>query len=387
MLVGVKDTNADTEHFALDQCYALSNASHVEGLRWLASIERSGSWEHDGVSSIEGWFAIRFGRPVRVAREEVMLSRRLDELPAVFAAYAQGLLSREKVVAIASFLDPSLDEMWAIEAQGYSASWINRCAQAARRIKREEAARLDRRRELTMFFYGDVLKISGEIPGADGALVKKAFERIAGEPQKDLEGNLVPIKERYADALVALASVKLGGDADTMRSTVVVHVETKELNAVHGVASLDDGPLVASEVARRMVCDGYAQMMLQAEDGRCVGIGRRSRIIPKPLMWKVRERDRVCVCCGADFLLPTEGHHMIPWAQGGGTDLDNLVLVCLRCHRYLHERGYRVFWKDDGTVGVRRKDGSVVNNRPAPLEPKVRDRFFGPPARSAAQRK
>jgi 5-methylcytosine-specific restriction endonuclease McrA len=387
MLTAAHDTNADTEHFALDQHNALRNASDVAYLRWLARIERTGSWEHDGVSSIEGWVAIRFGRTIHTAREEVALSRRLDDLPAVFSAYADGLLSREKVVALCSFLEPEQDEAWALEAQGYSASWISRCARAARRIKREEAAEIDRRRELTMFFVGDVLKIAGEIPGADGALVKKAFERIAGEPQTDLEGRFVPIKERYADALVALASVKLGADADTMRSTVVVHCDARELNRVHGVASLDDGPLVSSEVARRLSCNGYAQMMIEAEDGRCVGIGRRSRIIPKPLMWKVRERDRVCVCCGNDFLLPTEGHHVIPWAQGGGTDLENLVLVCLRCHRYLHERGYRVFWKDDGTVGVRRKDGTVVNNRPTPLDPKIRDRFFGPPLRSVAQRK
>ena len=35
-------------------------------------------------------------------------------------------------------------------------------------------------------------------------------------------------------------------------------------------------------------------------------------------------------------------HHVTHWAEGGGTDLDNLVLLCWAHHRFVHEGRIRV---------------------------------------------
>ena len=45
----------------------------------------------------------------------------------------------------------------------------------------------------------------------------------------------------------------------------------------------------------------------------------------------VHARDRACVRCGSTTRL--EVHHRIALARGGTNDLNNLELLCARCHR------------------------------------------------------
>jgi 5-methylcytosine-specific restriction endonuclease McrA len=44
----------------------------------------------------------------------------------------------------------------------------------------------------------------------------------------------------------------------------------------------------------------------------------------------VHARDRVCTRCGAGSRL--EVHHRVALIDGGGNELDNLELLCHRCH-------------------------------------------------------
>ncbi len=46
-----------------------------------------------------------------------------------------------------------------------------------------------------------------------------------------------------------------------------------------------------------------------------------------------------------------EGHHIVHWANGGETSLNNLVLRCGRDHRAVHELGYRI--QRSGEPGAR----------------------------------
>ena len=37
-----------------------------------------------------------------------------------------------------------------------------------------------------------------------------------------------------------------------------------------------------------------------------------------------------------------EIHHIVPWEQGGLTDIDSMCLACPHCHHNIHDRGYIV---------------------------------------------
>jgi HNH endonuclease len=45
-----------------------------------------------------------------------------------------------------------------------------------------------------------------------------------------------------------------------------------------------------------------------------------------------------------------EAHHLVPWLDGGPTDLANLALVCRAHHRAVHEGGWRLHRDPDGRV-------------------------------------
>lgn len=49
---------------------------------------------------------------------------------------------------------------------------------------------------------------------------------------------------------------------------------------------------------------------------------------------RVLNRDGGCVVCGTDRDLTV--HHLTPAAQGGGNDLENLVVVCREHHDAIH---------------------------------------------------
>ncbi|HEU5190648.1 MAG TPA: HNH endonuclease signature motif containing protein [Methylomirabilota bacterium] len=65
--------------------------------------------------------------------------------------------------------------------------------------------------------------------------------------------------------------------------------------------------------------------------------------------------------CGLRFV---QGHHIQHWAHGGPTTLANLVLLCRRHHRAVHEDGYRITREEDGKLTFLRPDG-----RPLPESP------------------
>jgi hypothetical protein len=85
------------------------------------------------------------------------------------------------------------------------------------------------------------------------------------------------------------------------------------------------------ETTRRLSCDASL-----------VRDGRKSRTFPSALRRALRARDGGCRFPGCENRRFVDAHHVHHWAQGGETTLGNLVLLCRRHHRAVHEGGYRV---------------------------------------------
>jgi hypothetical protein len=67
-------------------------------------------------------------------------------------------------------------------------------------------------------------------------------------------------------------------------------------------------------------------------------VGRAHRTAPPRLRKALEVRDRHCAAPGCR-IDPTrcEAHHVHEWERGGGTDLDNMVLLCTRHHHAVHD--------------------------------------------------
>jgi hypothetical protein len=127
------------------------------------------------------------------------------------------------------------------------------------------------------------------------------------------------------------------------RYQVFLHVEPSTLQAEGeiGRSHLEDGTRVSAETSRRLSCDAGVVKVTTDEDGSVLDVGRRTRTIPPALRRALQVRDGGCRFpgCGLRF---TEGHHLVHWADGGKTTLDNLVLLCRFHHRRVHEDGFGV---------------------------------------------
>lgn len=95
-------------------------------------------------------------------------------------------------------------------------------------------------------------------------------------------------------------------------------------------------------------------------------VGRRTAVVPAPLRRAVIVRDGTCRFPGSDRPHPwCDAHHVVHWADGGRTALNNLVLLCRRHHRMLHEGGFRLEMNGNGPA-FRRPDGLPLEGRGPP---------------------
>jgi HNH endonuclease len=95
-------------------------------------------------------------------------------------------------------------------------------------------------------------------------------------------------------------------------------------------------------------------------DGRPLSVGRRTRTVPPALARALRSRDGGCRFPGCTERRFVDAHHIEHWAHGGRTELGNLVQLCRRHHRLLHEGGYRLERGSKSALVFRRPDGQRI---------------------------
>ena len=342
-------------------------AAHVSAgmCRWLelvAEIDRRGKLV---ACTTAQWLAWRCGLTPRTAREHVRVARRLAELPAIRDAFARGQLSYAKVRALARIAEPESEEGLLDLAVKFSASQLERALRAYRRVTTEEAAALQGRAYLDAYWDEDgSLVVRGRLAPEDGAVFLQALESAFAALR---EGGSAEPRPTRADALAALADRALSGSERSggERQQVVVHVDETALRGGQGGCELAEGPALAPETARRLACDG-AIVELRERDGKPLSVGRKTRSVPPALRRALKRRDRGCRFPGCEHHLFVDAHHVRHWAQGGETSLENLVLLCRRHHRLVHEGGYAVERLPGGELRFRYPWGGPIPDAPRP---------------------
>lgn len=117
-----------------------------------------------------------------------------------------------------------------------------------------------------------------------------------------------------------------GGGAAVPEVVVTIDVATLATGAP-GRCELDDGPQLTVAEARRLACDARLVHVHVDGDGSPLDIGRATRTVPPSLRTALRVRDGGCGFpgCGATSAYWTDAHHLVHWADGGPTSLDNLT--------------------------------------------------------------
>ena len=357
---------------AIAELAARIQAATYELLVMIHQFDERGGWGQ-GFTSCAHWLNWRTGLAMGAAREKVRVARALAELPRLSAEMRRGALSYSKVRALTRVATPATEERLLDFARSATAAHVERLVRAWRRVDRIAAAEDDRRRHesrhLEVWVDEDgMLVVRGRLSPEVGAVVQRALEAASDRLYHDAEDKAeVSVGQRRADALGLIAESALAADRGTAgdRYQVVLHVEADGLgdDAAAGQSTLEDGTGVSAEMSRRLACDASKVVVAHARDGTVLDVGRKTRTIPPAIRRALTTRDRRCRFPGCDAC-HCDAHHVRHWADGGATRLENLLLVCRRHHRAVHEEGFTVELGDAGKARFFWPDGRPLPDVP-----------------------
>jgi hypothetical protein len=382
------------------------NAGEHRLLVLVAEFDRRRGWELGGHRTCAHWLAFRTGIDLGAAREKVRAARALTELPETGAAMRRGELSFSAVRALTRVATPENEADLLELARGCTTAQLERIVRGFKLGSRQdEAAREQARhdsREFSVFPDDEgMYVVRGRLTPEIGALVMRAVEAAsdalyrergpAGAPENvSAETSRRAAAQRRADAigLVAERALAAGfggsevGTEDALSRTgdaldpeqdlengsaepsqhiplsgtraeryqVLLHVDADTLSEEGsglGRSELEDGTRVSAETSRRITCDASVVQIRHGNGANDLDVGRKTRTVSPALRRALEARDRGCRFpgCGLRF---TDAHHVKHWADGGETNLGNLVLLCSYHHRLVHEEKWQIEWWGTG---------------------------------------
>jgi hypothetical protein len=210
----------------------------------------------------------------------------------------------------------------------------------------KEQAGLMESRHLSLSTADDgCLLINGVIDPVGGAAVRSAIEALA-RPMGKHDYRDRP--QRLADAAVELATRNV-----RVQMQVTSSVETLlGLLGAPGAETEFSLPISAKTV-ERWACDCSISRVLM-QDSVPIDVGRSQRTIKGPQRRALIARDKHCQWPGCERPASwCDGHHIVHWINGGGLELENMVLLCQRHHWMVHEGEWQLVKTDtDGLLPV-----------------------------------
>lgn len=166
------------------------------------------------------------------------------------------------------------------------------------------------------------------------------------------------------EPIVAWAELRLEALLDVTRRGLGLWASGADRYMVHVVvregecSALGGDPLAPAEAAR-LRCDCSAVTHVQDGSGVPLAVGRRRRV------WSAGQRRAVMVRDSGRCRWPgcertrVDIHHVLPWEDGGTTDVSNGVAMCPRHHSHLHD-GWYATGSADGTLTFHTAAGRTV---------------------------
>ena len=157
----------------------------------------------------------------------------------------------------------------------------------------------------------------------------------------------LPLSHRQALGLAEITRQALdfgtghAGSAD--KPHLVISASLEDLRDQIGVGYLPGTGVIPIADVRRIACDCKIIPLLLGSEGQPLDLGRTTRSISPAIRTALNERDQGCrhpdcqrppADCDAD--------HVIHWADGGPTDLENLILLCHGHHTRRHKDEFSI---------------------------------------------
>ena len=363
-------------------------------------IDASGIWRQDGHRHASSLLASLEGVSAGEARGTLELGHRLDQLPDTEDALRKGRLSGPKAIEItrAGVLDPDHEAELLEGAADQPLHQVKERCQRARATSANHNPLAAVRRIRANRHFSSWTAAEGAFcyQGTDtadrGAQILASLGQVAAQLRRQAAsgdgGTGEPERAIRADALYALVTQGVpGGDRTGTGSpaevdpgsdigpaaaeqgapnrgplsivtrpptcSVMVRVDLQALLRGHAdpgeICEIDGQGPISVPMARGMANDSFLRFVFH-RSGDIRAISHFGRTINQALRTALAHRDRRCVVpgCGVDWGLEID--HVVPFAEGGPTSLDNLALLCHHHHFLKTFEGWRLTKVDSDTV-------------------------------------
>ncbi|NKT44809.1 DUF222 domain-containing protein [Rhodococcus hoagii] len=366
----------------LDICHAIEQLEALRAATVAEIDERAVSFDTLGFRSVKQWLAANTLLEVPAAARILALGRMLSRQPEIADAFNAGDISAEHAALIGKFCETpprgmpveALDSCRKVlldAASGPTATTttVRTCISRLERIFESDELPPSEDTERNEFHASKTLNgrvsVKGDLDAVTGEMLLTALSALIKprNPVDDPAEKRTPARQR-ADAFAEILRRYLdSGDAPIEggeRPHLSLHVNASDLarsESAHEWVNPDGdsdlfgdkdiarvphmGPLSIA-TARRLACDCHLTPIVM-DDGVPLNLGRTSRTVSKKQRRALIARDHGCAFpgCGTPPA-HCEGHHVKHWADGGPTDLDNLVLLCRYHHQLLHHSHWGV---------------------------------------------
>jgi hypothetical protein len=332
-----------------------------------AAFAAAGDYDELGYVSAIDWIRFNCHMTSGAAADRVAVGETMARTPRSVQAVGDGEIGFAHVSVMArtaEALGERFDEAPLLEyAREHSPGKLHYFCRHARHAAdpkgyvAEESEQVENRRlSLSTWMDGSML-LSGVLDAFGGASLRAALEPLA---RRSGERDHREREQRLADALVELAS----GGAERAQLQVTSSVETLMGLAGAAAAEMDFSLPISAAAVERLACDCAVVRVLLDSDSVVIDVDRSKRVVSGPARRALNARDGSCRWPGCERPAAwSAAHHVVHWIRGGTTDLENLILLCHRHHRMVHEGEWQL---------VRLADGRLLT-----IPPTV---SFGPPA-------
>jgi hypothetical protein len=331
----------------------LEAARHVLDVEWietLAASENAGDHEVLGFSSTIAYLKHRFRMTGGRAHRYVKNARAALKHVATFAAWKHRQITTDQAELMFKASERMPDkypqaESVLLELVGDSVDETRKVLDYWRNDVDAPGVHLELEEQLERRHFDVTRKANGMVAGefalpkTEGETLLSAIDTLMPPPA---DGDSRTTSQRRADALGDLGRSFLeGSESPTVggeRPHINVHTDLEALKGHGGgLHETDDGVVLDTESVRKLACDASVYRVVFGPDSEVLDVGRKTRVIPASLRRAVVARDRHCIApgCGRSARW-CDVHHIVSWADGGETVIDNLCLLCRYHHTLVH---------------------------------------------------
>lgn len=367
-------TDSTPEHIAatIENSFAAFTRHKATILHTIALFDALNLARHFGASTTAQWLIRTLALPNSTAHEYVKIARAMKRFTTLATAFFDGTTNYSKIRLILPFLtDDNETELVDLACTlGYHELELALLRYRTRpptptrktyvRLKTQpdgrlrlwadfnpaEAARLTAALKVGELAWHDVDWHT--LVGNDGYLdTSHITTELNHHTPRHCSGFGPPISQHLVSAFMGMVNIALTQPNNPLRAPGA-HVNI--VMTTDGKAYLPTNPGAPSDAVKNFLANAHYRINTVDDTGLVLNTGRRFRLATNAqvnalmLMWRGQ-----CAMPGCTHTRFIEMHHIHDWADGGPTDLDNLIPLCSACHTLTSDGAVKILRDHEDT--------------------------------------